>query len=244
MGDSILSKLVLATFGAAIALFAKVMWEAWQRCRIWDLLTATVAYRDDGWTIQIENRSAQPIASPAATLSVESCDEDFVPTRWVGLANPDEIPTYAHPVTPKILRGPLDELLLVWRGRSNGKYEKVGAESVLGSGEVRFLSIGRVCQTVPSSPAESGPLTQDDAVTELMDDITSSILLASEGGFCEPLAILKRKRYRASLRIVSQSLPAKTFELVIDPDSPAFLTVSRVVPRASLIDRLESMAGA
>jgi len=120
MGDSLASKFVLALFSAATAIFAKSLYERWQRRRTWDLLTAKPIYLGDGWGIQVQNGSDLPIRAAAAYLSIENQDSDFAENREVEMANPGEVPLKFFPVKPRILCGPLDQLSMLWRRGCDG----------------------------------------------------------------------------------------------------------------------------
>jgi len=120
MGDSLASKFVLALFSAAIAIFAKSLYERWQRRRTWDLLTAKPIYLGDGWGIQVQNGSDLPIRAAAAYLSIDNKDSDFDDNRTVEMANPGEIPLMVFPVKPRILCGLLDQLPILWQRGCDG----------------------------------------------------------------------------------------------------------------------------
>ena len=91
--------------------------------------------------------------------------------------------------------------------------------------------------------------------TEEFDDIGSMlsielgwgpkvIVIASPAGVApSPAATLKPQLYCCTLKIVAESMPAKVFELEINPENTDILRVSRVLPKARLIDRWEARAG-
>ncbi len=242
MGDSLASKALLALLGAVTALFAKVWFEAWQRYRTWHLLSAKPVYSGDGWVLQIENGSDLPIKAAAAYLSIQIEDTDFAQNRMVELADPDEVPLKFWPITPRILKGPLEELSTHWR-RGVGGYDKPeGALATLCPGEVQSLKLVRLLQAAlcDGSTGESESILSVSFDAEFSDEWV--VLVASEKGFLEPMACLHRKRYMARLKVVSEGLPAKVFELEINPDNSEMLRVLRVAPRPNWIDRWEAQA--
>lgn len=239
MGDSLTSKFVLALFSAAMALGAKAIFEAWQRWRTWDLLTAKPVWIGDGWAIQIGNGSNWPIKGAVAYLTLEVSDSDFAPNRRVEMTAPGEEPLEFYLIKPRVSSGPLEELPISWQLGRDAFAKREGVTTTLCPGEAKALKLLRNSRAAEHDP-HSDPASSRDDHFEAYWSKEWVVLVASEAGFLEPIACLHRRRYTGVLKVVSESLPAKAFEIEVDPSTPNLLKVLRVIPRPSAIDRWEA----
>lgn len=248
-----IGKVIIAAMAALFAVSARHLYEAWIKHLAWSGLSIeperTAA--NGLWAIRVHNNSSIPIKNCTAYLTINHDGTDHAPGVFLDYASDPTTPDFVTPIIQQTMT--INEDCVAWARQQGPKREHSPTLDIY-PGERQALHLVALAEIPTYNCLQqlrhqcnvlNGKLVipRGIAADFGFEEITV-LVFPSETGFTpNPRAFLKAERsYAAKLKLVSETLPAKEFELLIDPKSPdALVRCVRVLPKGGYgwIERLE-----